>query len=218
MEKLRILLADDHSVVRQGLRRLIESQPGWTVCGEASTGRETVQLAEELKPDIVVIDMGMPELNGLDATRQIKKTSPQIEVIMFTGQETEELIVQVFEAGARAYIRKTDVNEHLFEALRSAAQHKPYFTSDVGEIIFAKFLHRKGAGKDDKPQAGRLSGREREIVQLLSEGLSNKEVGSKLGVSVKTVETHRAAIMKKLGLDSFSELVRYAIRNHIIEA
>ena len=216
MEKIRVLIADDHLVMRRGLRAIVESIDGWSVCGEAQTGREAVDMTAKLKPEIVVMDVTMPELNGLEATRQIKKQHPQVEVLMFTGLETEELVHQVFEAGARSYLLKTAGRDQLETALRSLAAHKPFFTNEVGEILFAKFLHGKNAVAEEG--GGRLTDREREIVQLLAEGSSNKEVADKLGISVKTAETHRAAIMKKLKLSAFSELVRYAIRNHIVSA
>ncbi len=216
MENLRVLIADDHQVMRRGIRAVVELQPGWSICAEACTGREAVEMAVRLNPEIVVMDVQMPELNGLEATRQIKKNSPETEVLMFTGLETEELVRQVFEAGARSYILKTDGKEHLEAALRSLAAHKPYFTTHIGEILFAKFLGSKKKGEDTGE--GRLTEREREIIQLLAEGRSNKEVADKLGISVKTAETHRATIMKKLKFQSFSDLVRYAIRNHIISA
>ena len=217
METTKVLIADDHQVMRRGVRAVVELLEGWQVCGEASTGREAVEMVEKLQPQIVVMDVTMPELNGLEATRQIKKIAPTTEILMFTGLETEELIRQVFEAGARSYILKTDGREQLEAALTALAAHKPYFTTQVGEILFAKFLH--GKPKDEEQTVdGRLTDREREIVQLLAEGASNKEVADSLGISVKTVETHRAAIMKKLKFKSFSDLVRYAIRNHIISA
>ena len=217
METTKVLIADDHQVMRRGVRAVVELLEGWEVCGEASTGREAVEMVEKLQPQIVVMDVTMPELNGLEATRQIKKIAPTTEILMFTGLETEELIRQVFEAGARSYILKTDGREQLEAALTALAAHKPYFTTQVGEILFAKFLH--GKPKDEEQTVdGRLTDREREIVQLLAEGASNKEVADSLGISVKTVETHRAAIMKKLKFKSFSDLVRYAIRNHIISA
>lgn len=215
--QIQVLLADDHQIVRRGLRAVVESMPGWMVCGEAETGRAAVQMAEQLRPDIVVMDINMPEMNGLDATRLIKKTCPETEVLIFTGNETEEIIRQVFEAGARSYIFKTDGMDQFAAALRSLSLHKPYFTTEVGEVLFSKFLNKK-AGVAEDPYEGRLSAREREVVQLLSEGSSNKEVATRLGISVKTVETHRSTIMKKLKLSAFSELVRYAIRNHIISA
>ncbi|HEY3901745.1 MAG TPA: response regulator transcription factor [Chthoniobacter sp.] len=217
MEKIRVLIADDHQVMRRGVRAVIELIPGWEVCGEASTGRDAVDMAERLQPEIVIMDVSMPELNGLEATRQIRKNSPATEVLMFTGLETEEMVRQVFEAGARSYILKTDGREQLECALRSLAEHKPYFTTKIGEILFARFLQGK-TRVDEETAEGRLTDREREIVQLLAEGSSNKEVADTLGISVKTVETHRAAVMKKLKFKSFSDLVRYAIRNHIISA
>jgi DNA-binding NarL/FixJ family response regulator len=216
---MRVLLADDHQVMRRGLRAVIETMEGWEVCSEVETGRDAVSEAERLHPEIAVLDMTMPGLNGLEATRQIRKASPETEVLIFTGHETEELVHQVFEAGARSYILKTDGKDQLEAALRSLAEHKPYFTTQVGEILFAKLLSKKKSAASEEPATtGRLTDREREIVQLLAEGKSNKEVADILGISVKTTETHRAAIMKKLQLKAFSELVRYAIRNHIISA
>lgn len=216
--EMRVLLADDHLIMRRGLRALIETMPGWSVCGEVETGRAAVTAVEELKPDIVVMDLTMPELNGLEATRQIKRARPETEVLIFTGQETEELVHQVFEAGARSYILKTAGSDCLKTALSALAEHKSYFTTQVGEILFAKFLREKKPGPAQEPEDSRLTPREREIVQLLAEGKSNKGVAEALSISVKTAETHRAAIMKKLNFESFSELVRYAIRNHMISA
>jgi len=216
-DDIRVLVADDHETIRTGLRFIVESISGWKVCGEACDGREAVDLAVSLKPAIVIMDMGMPGLNGLEATRLIRKRCPETEILAFTGIEEEKLIHQMFEAGARGYILKTDNRASVHAALRALAQHKSYFTTKVGEVLFAKFLH----GKDNVStgsEPGRLTQREREIVQLLAEGKSNKEVAGGLGISIKTAETHRAAIMKKLTLDSLAALVRYAIRNHIISA
>lgn len=214
MKNVRILIADDHDIVRAGVRLLIERQPGWEVCGEAANGREAVALAEKFRPDVVVLDMTMPELNGLEATRQIKRRLPEVEVVMLTAHESEDLVHQVFDAGARSYILKTEVVEHLVSAIRSACEHKPFFTGKVSQVVFARYLDR---GKDDLKDS-RLTARERELVQILAEGSSNKEAASRLGISVKTVETHRATIMRKLNLKSVSDLVRYAIRNKITEA
>jgi DNA-binding NarL/FixJ family response regulator len=215
--KIKILLADDHQMMRGGIRAVVEAMPGWVVCGEAATGREAVELTAKLRPTIVVMDMTMPELNGLEATRQIKKMHPETEVLIFTGHETERLVRDVFEAGARSYILKTASREEIENALHALAAHKSYFTSEVGEILFAKMLRGKQGAEVDSSE-GRLTDREREIVQLLAEGGSNKDVAEKLGIAVTTAETHRAAIMKKLGLKAFSELVRYAIRNQIVSA
>ena len=216
LKKLRILLADDHDIVRHGVRMLIEKEAAWEVCGEAADGRKAVALTEQLTPDVVVMDMGMPELNGLDAARQIKRSLPKTEVLIFTGEESEQLIHEVFAAGARSYILKSDINSHLVAAIRALGEHKHYFTNRISEIVFARYVDgESGAGKEKTEGP---TPREREIVQLLSEGKSNKDVAALLGISIKTVETHRAAVMRKLRLDSFADLVRYAIRNKIIAA
>ena len=213
---LRILVADDHEVVRQGVRVLVEQEAGWEICGEAIDGREAVALTEKLAPDVVVLDLGMPVLSGLDAARQIRLGRPKTEVLIFTAEENEQLIHKVFAAGVRSYILKSDLGEHLVAAIRALGQHRHYFTNRISEVVFARYLNdASGAGKD---KTEGLTSRERETVQLLCEGKSNKEAGVALGITVKTVETHRAAIMRKLRLDSFAELVRYAIRNKIIAA
>jgi DNA-binding NarL/FixJ family response regulator len=215
---LRILIADDHDVMREGTRAVIERQLGWEVCGVAATGREAVEQAFALEPDVVVMDMSMPELNGLDAAVQIRRRLPQTEILIFTAHQTDELIREVFEAGAKSFIFKSEAHHFLVEAIQSLSQHKPFFTSKVAEVLFAEILDRS----EDKPHAAqtskRLTAREREIVQLLSEGRSNQEVADVLGISVRTAETHRASILRKLGLKSLAELVRYAIRNSIVEA
>jgi two-component system, NarL family, response regulator NreC len=213
MKNIRVLIADDHDIVRAGVRLLIEKQPGWEVCGEAANGREAVALAEKFQPDVAVLDITMPELNGLEAARQIKQRVPQVEVVMLTAHDNEDLVHQVFDVGARSYIVKTEAAKHLVPAVRSAHEHKPFFTSKVSEIIFARYLDRG----DGDPENGSLTPRERELLQLLAEGKSNKEAAGTLGISVKTVESHRAAVMHKLRLKSVSDLVRYAIRNKIIE-
>jgi two-component system response regulator NreC len=195
---------------------LIEKEPGWEVCGEAVDGRKAVVLAKKLSPDVIVLDIGMRELNGLEAARQIKRARPKTEVLIFTGEESDQLIHDVFAAGARSYILKSDIGQHLVAAIRALGQHKHYFTNRISEVVFARYLDgESGAGKD---KTEGLTAREREIVQLLGEGKSNKEAGALLGISIKTVETHRAAAMRKLRLDSFADLVRYAIRNKIIAA
>jgi DNA-binding NarL/FixJ family response regulator len=216
LQTLRILIADDHEVVRHGVRALIEKEAGWEICGEAVDGRKAVALAEKLVPDVVVVDIGMPELNGLDAARQIKRALPRTEVLIFTGEENEQMIHAVFAAGARSYILKSDLGQHLVAAIRALGEHRHYFTSRISEVVFARYLDGASGAGNDKTEG--LTPREREIVQLLGEGKSNKEVGSALGISIKTVESHRAATMRKLRLDSFADLVRYAIRNKIIAA
>ena len=214
---LRILIADDHDVMREGTRAVIERQPGWEVCGVAATGREAVEQAFALEPDIVVMDISMPELNGLDAARQINRRLPQTEILIFTAHQTDELIREVFEAGVKSFIFKSEAHHFLVEAIQSLSQHRPFFTNKVSEILFSDILNRSERNPT-RSRPGQLSAREREIVQLLAEGRSNKEVAGALGISIRTAETHRASVLRKLSLDSLASLVRYAIRNRIIEA
>jgi two-component system, NarL family, response regulator NreC len=215
---LRILVADDHDVMRQGTRAVIRQQPGWEVCGFAATGREAVAKAIELTPDIVVIDMTMPELNGLDAATQIKRQLPATEILMFTAHESDDLIRQAFEAGVKSFILKSEAHHFLVEAIESLSRHKPFFTTRVSDILFSNIVNRAEGKPKDADPGQRLSAREREIVQLIAEGNSNKEVAEALGISVRTAETHRASVLRKLNLDSVADLVRYAIRNKMIDA
>lgn len=212
---LRILVADDHHVVRTGLRTLLETRSGWQVCAEAANGREAVEKACELKPDVAVLDIGMPLLNGVEATRQIRKLSPKTEVLILTMHDSEVLIQEVLEAGARGYILKDDADRNLIAAVDALRRHKPYLSSRVSKA-FSKTVLPPGA--DSASDRRRLTPREREIVQLLAEGKSNKEIAGFLNISVKTAETHRANVMLKLNFHSITELVRYAVRNHIIRS
>ena len=214
---LRILIADDHEVVREGMRALIEHEPGWQVCGTAINGQEAVDIAKKLKPEVVILDMTMPELDGLAALRHIKRALPDTEVVIFSAHHSEEVIEQLFDAGAKSYIQKSDAGRHLVAAIKSLAEHKPFFTPEISQLLFAKFFSA-GACKKQSRLEHSLTAREREIVRLLAEGHSNKEVASYLGVSIRTAETHRATLMRKLDVDSLAALVRYAIRNNIIEA
>jgi len=213
-KKVRILIADDHDIVRRGMKPLIESEWGWEICGEARDGREALALTEKLKPDVVVLDVAMPEMNGVDVTRQIKRVLPETEVLAFTGTDSEAMVHQLFAAGARGCVLKSDAAEHLIPAIKALCEHQPYLGTRVSQIVFASYL--KGGVESEQTTPGGLSAREREIVQLLAEGKSNKEVATVLGTSPKTVETQRAAIMRKLGFTAFSELVRYAVRNQIV--
>lgn len=217
---LRILVADDHDILRRGLKQLLTSHPGWQVCAEARTGREAVSFAEEHKPDIVVIDIGMPDLNGLEAARRIRKTLPKVGIIILTLHFSDQLVKDIVEAGARAYVMKGDADRDLVNAVEALANHRTFFTARAAEMLLNDFSDRISATTTQIPASSRsrLTSREREILQLLAEGKSSKEVAAVLGISVKTAETHRANIMRKLQVHSVSELVRYAIKNGIIEA
>ena len=217
MKKLRILIADDHEVVREGLRRMVETEPDWEVCGAAADGREAVALATELNPDVVIVDMTMPELDGVQVIRQIKRALPQTEILVFSAHESESIIAEVFAAGAKSYIRKADAGPYLISALRSLQEHKPFFTDEISEVLFSRFLTGAGS-KQDSASNESLTTREREIVRLLAEGKSNQAAALALGVSIRTIETHRATVMRKLRVDSLAGLVRYAVRNGIVEA
>jgi len=218
MASHRILVADDHEVVRRGLRVLLEAQPGWQVCGEAVTGREAVQKVRELKPDIVVLDITMPDLNGLEATRQILKTVPSTQVLILTVHDSDEVVHRVLCAGARGYLLKSDAGHDLVAAVEALSEHKAFFTPRVAERVLEGYLNGgnsrdKGARTLEAVEA--LTQREREIIQLLAEGKSTKEVAAQLSISIHTAVTHRANIMRKLQLHSVSDLVRYAIRNNL---
>jgi DNA-binding NarL/FixJ family response regulator len=213
---LRILLADDHSIVRRGLRELLEEHVGWSVCAEAATGREAVEMAIEHRPQIAVLDLSMPELNGLEATRRIRQAVPETEVLVFTMHESDELVREVLAAGARGYLLKSDAADQLVPAVESLAQHQPFFSGRVSKVVLDGFL-KAGGIEGTSAAMQHLTSREREIVQLLAEGRSNKQIARLLDLSVKTVETHRAAVMRKLELESLPDLVRFAIRNRIIQ-
>jgi len=220
MAPFRILLADDHEVVRTGLRALLEEQNGWEVVAEAADGRDAVDKASKLKPDVVVIDIAMPSLNGLEAVRQIIKAVPNTKVLVLTMYDSDPLIQQVLQAGARGYLLKSDAGRDLVSAIDALRRNKTFFTPKVSQMVLEGYLDKSPKEKEPEGEAEslRLTSRQREIVQLLAEGKSSKEVAAVLGLSVKTAETHRANIMRKLDCHSVTELVRYAIRNHIIAA
>lgn len=217
MKAVNILIADDHELVRDGLKARIESHPGWCVCAAANNGREAVELARRLNPDVAVLDIGMSELNGIDAARQIRQASPQTAVLILTMQDSDELIRDALTAGARGFLLKTDAARFLPAAIETLLAKKPFFTGRVAELVLAGFLDPGQHASGGIAASNLLTAREREIVQLLAEANSSKEIASKLGVSVKTVDAHRANVMRKLNLHSIAELVRYAMRNKIIE-
>ncbi len=216
---LRILLADDHNVIRFGLRHLLERKKEWKVCGEASNGREAVEMAVTLEPDIAIVDLSMPGLNGLEATRQIVKRVPGTAVLIYTMDESEKVVHDVLSAGAKGFLRKSDARSLIVQAVETLARGEPFFTSRVAETVLAAYL-AQGAKQHEveAPTHEVLTARERQVMQLLAEGKSNKEVASILEISTRTAEAHRADVMRKLRVKSLSELVRYAIRNGLIPA
>ena len=214
---MRILIADDHDVVRAGLRRILLERNGWEVCGEATTGRQAVALALETKPDVVIMDIAMPVLNGLEAARQIRKGLPKTEVLILSLHLSDQLAYEIIQAGVRGYVLKSDANRDLVSAVEALGVHRPFFTTRVSELVIEGFK-KPQSRVSEHDSYSRLTGRQREIVQLLAEGNSSKEVAVVLNISVKTAETHRSNIMRRLELHSVSELVRYAVKNQIIEA
>ena len=217
VKQTRVLVADDHEVVRKGVVQILASQPAFEVVSEVDTGRAAVAEAQRLKPDVMVMDIMMPELNGLEATRQIMKTLPNASVLILSMHQSEELIREVLASGARGYVLKSDAGRDLVAGVTALSQNRPFFTTSVSEIVLDGFLRTGQTRRSSNDEGGRLSAREREIVQLLAEGNTNKEVASRLNLGVKTVETHRSHIMQKLGLSSVSDLVRYAIRNKMVD-
>ena len=208
----RILIADDHDVVRSGVRAILETQAGWEVVGEAENGKDAVDQALATRPDVVVLDYGLPVLNGIEATRQIRARVPGTEVLIFTMHDTATLVREVLEAGARGFLLKSDARRFLIAAVESLAAHKPFFTGKVSEALLETYL-AKGAAIDSL-----LTSREKSVVQLIAEGHTNKRIAEVLNISLKTVETHRASAMHKLNLDTTAALIRYAIRNKLVEA
>jgi DNA-binding NarL/FixJ family response regulator len=211
---LRILVVDDHDLVRQGLRSMLDTQTGWTICGEGATGHEAISLAQQLRPDVVVMDIHMPGMDGLQATREILADNPQAEILILTLDETEEVMRAVTAAGARGIVMKSDAARELVAAVAALARHEPFYATKATHIMGQSLAHPLGASPVD--HAG-LTKRERDVVKLVAEGHSNKEVGAALSISAKTVESHRRNVMHKLGLKSAAELVRYAVRIGLIQ-
>ena len=214
MLKYRILIADDHEIVRHGLRAILEARQGWEVCGEAGTGPAAVEAAARFKPDLVILDLSLPELHGLEVTRRILQRRPDTEILVLTMHASEELIRQVLRAGAHGYVLKSDAGEQLVAAVRSIQRHKPFLTTRVTEVVLDGFL--KGVADDAVGEA--LTPREREVLQLVAEGRSSKSIAAGLGVTVKTIESHRASLRRKLHLRTGADLVRYAVRNGLVGA
>jgi DNA-binding NarL/FixJ family response regulator len=215
--KLRILVADDHELVRRGMCALLQARPDWEVCGEASDGREAVEKAKQLKPDVVILDIGMPNLNGLAATRQLAQQG-NYKIIVLTIDDSDQAIREALDAGARGFVLKSDAARDLVSAVEALQHNRLFFTSRVNNMVLAGFLETGHNGSSRRPpRVPTPTAREREVIQLVAEGKSSKEVATVLNLSTKTAETHRSNIMRKLGLHSVQDLVLYAIKNHIIQ-
>ncbi len=218
MTPVRILIADDHVLTRRGARELLEMRPGWKVVGEAVNGREAVEKSKLLKPDVVIVDLTMPELNGIETTREILRAVPETEVLVLTLHDSERIIRNALDAGARGYVLKSDAEASLIEAVDAVRQRKAFFTGKAGVFLLEAYHQSEESSKRQNATRKELTLREREIVQLVAEGRSNKEIGARLKLSLHTVVTHRSNVMRKLGVHSVTELVRYAIRNNLTEA
>jgi DNA-binding NarL/FixJ family response regulator len=212
---LRILVADDHELVRRGIRGLLRARRGWTVVGEAVNGREAVEKANRLKPDVAILDISMPDLDGLQATRRIREAVPTTEVVVLTMHESDQMVRRVLDAGARGYVLKSDLATHLVKAVKDVCAGKMFLTPRVSDIVVRGFLTTGEESDPTEHSQARPTPREVEIIRLLAEGKANKEIAAKLGITIRTVETHRAKIMLKLGLHSLAELIHYAIRHKI---
>src|SRR6267143_4888424 len=217
-KRLRILVADDHELVRRGIRGQLSARRGWIIVGEAMNGREAVEKASKLKPDVAIVDISMPHLDGLQATRQIREGTPSTEVVILTMHESDQMVRRVLDAGALGYVLKSDLAKHLVKAVKNVSAGKLFLTPRVSDIVLKGFLktgNQPGPTENSRP---RPTPREVEIIRLLAEGKANKEIGAELGITTRTVETHRARIMLKLGLHSLTELIHYAIRHEIFSA
>lgn len=215
--RVNILIADDHEMVRRGLRVTLEQEGGWTVAAEAGDGRTAVVLAKKTKPSVVILDLGMPELNGLEAARQIRASVPQARILVLTVYEAEHVVQEVLEAGANGYLLKSDAGKELITAVHALLDDKPYFTSKVARIILRGFLSGKEPSRKSRTPFSVLSQREREIVQLLAEGHTTKQIAARLGISTMTAATHRNNLMKKINAHSVAEVVLYAVKNGLVQ-
>ena len=214
MGTLRILLADDHTVVRQGLRKVLEERADWQVVAEAGDGREAVRLAEQHKPDVAVIDVAMPLLNGIETTRQIVRRVPNVRILVLSMHSDEAYVTQILKAGATGYLLKDSADVDLLQAVSAVSQGKSFFSPAVARLMLDDYVWQRGEGASDRYES--LSEREREIFQLIAEGMTNKGMATLLFISPSTVETHRAHIMEKLDLHSAAEIVLYAVRRGVI--
>jgi DNA-binding NarL/FixJ family response regulator len=211
---VRILIADDHELVRQGMRVILSREPHWVVCGEATTGRQALDKAFELKPDVMILDLSLPEMNGVEVTRRVRSSLP-VAVLIVTVHDADQVVQEAIDAGASGYVLKADAGRTLADAVRAVLRHDEFISEGVRAAV--NLESADSHARTQRRISERLTSREREVLQLLAEGRANKEIAAALGITTKTAETHRARIMAKLEVHSMSELVRYAIRNRIIE-
>jgi two-component system, NarL family, response regulator NreC len=212
---IRVVVADDHTIIRSGLRMLLEREAGFEVVGEASDGRQAVDLAESLKPDVIMLDIGMPNLNGIEATRQIVQKLPRTRVVVLSMHSDESYVLKALKSGARGYLLKDSAESDILNAIRAVSEGKAYFSPEISKMLVDDYMRQmQQRGVEDSYEL--LTGREREILQLLAEGKSNKEISSALNLSPYTVETHRSNILQKLNLHSLPELILYAVRKGVI--
>ena len=215
MSQIRVVLADDHTLIRAGLRLVVDSQPDLAVVGEAEDGRDAIAKAQALKPDVMVMDVGMPSLNGIEACRLVRETLPDTQIVMLSMHSDEGYVLRALKAGAKGYLLKDSAEADLARAIRAAAAGKSFFSPAVGKVLLEDYMRKlQRTGAEDSYDL--LSPREREILQLVAEGNSSKDIANLLDLSVYTVETHRARIMQKLNLKGIPELILYAVRKGII--
>jgi DNA-binding NarL/FixJ family response regulator len=217
-KRLRILVADDHELVRRGIRGLLRARRGWTVVGEAMNGLEALEKANRLKPDVAILDISMPDLGGLQATRRIRESVPTTQVVVLTMHESDQMVRRVLDAGALGYVLKSDLATHLVKAVKSVSAGKLFLSPRVSDIVLKAFLTTGNQSEPTEHSEARPTLREVEIIRFLAQGKANKEIAAELGITIRTAETHRARIMLKLGLHSLAELIHYAIRHKICTA
>ncbi|MDQ1407375.1 MAG: hypothetical protein QOG55_3004 [Acidobacteriaceae bacterium] len=210
------MIADDHGLIRRGIRTVLQARRGWKIIGEAANGREAVEKATKLKPDVLIVDISMPAPDGIEVTRQIRESLPHVKVLVLTMHESHQMVRRALAAGANGYLLKSDIVDYLPKAVRAIAENKRFLTPKISEIVLEEFINAGDKPEEEKPAGPRITPRELEIIRLLAEGKSNKELSTQLGITVRTVETHRSKIMLKLGLHSLAELIHYAMRNEII--
>lgn len=216
MKNLRILIADDHALIRRGARALLQGRRGWRVVDEAANGIEAVEKAKAHKPDVAIVDLSMPKLDGMEVVRQIREAVPATRVLVLTMHESDQMVQRALHAGAHGYILKSDLSECLVKAVKDVAEGKRSLTPKVSEIVLNGFLKKKGEQAKEERVGARTTPREEQIIRLLAEGKANKEIAAQLGIAVRTVETHRAKVMQKLGMHSLVDLIRYALSHGIV--